>query len=460
MAADCDAPTARAQDALFVSQCSLQGLADHTASALAHATRHPALAQTRLPLPLPLPRLAGSAATPATWEHLSDFDLALRLIDFSGLRPVLAQRLGWTTRPRPHTLRPCLPLPAPRLADHQRLEPQPRPCATCATPATPTMPSASASRTASSPPKAACATSSPPSAHTPRPPAHVVTIPLDDERTVDVAVRVSQPPHRRLGHPDPPGRHHEPRGLAQGSRLSRWHAPRCRLPHALCLRPGLLLPAARPQTTHTAPARPKRRTRPIAAVPVTPWPAPRSASMPHPGIPRPAWSSTAAPIAPQTVPISPPPHHPTRKKRANSRYGYRSLPLQLADAQRRTSFVLLDHVSSPLPSERKTPPLPCCARSPPSIPPCTWTPPPVTPAWAMTPICAPPTSLGIKRVVDLRADATDKNTDTWVMRGYDDKGRPALPLWLCPSQQWLRTVSASATSGSAPRPVSPQRSPG
>jgi hypothetical protein len=33
---------------------------------------------------------------PAAWEHLSDFDLVLRLVDFTGLRPVLAQRLGWT----------------------------------------------------------------------------------------------------------------------------------------------------------------------------------------------------------------------------------------------------------------------------------------------------------------------------------------------------------------------------
>jgi len=34
---------------------------------------------------------------PAAWKFLSDFDLALRLIDFTGLRPVLAQRLGWTS---------------------------------------------------------------------------------------------------------------------------------------------------------------------------------------------------------------------------------------------------------------------------------------------------------------------------------------------------------------------------
>jgi hypothetical protein len=34
---------------------------------------------------------------PASWEHLSDFDLLLRLIDFSPLRDGLAQRLGWTS---------------------------------------------------------------------------------------------------------------------------------------------------------------------------------------------------------------------------------------------------------------------------------------------------------------------------------------------------------------------------
>jgi hypothetical protein len=31
------------------------------------------------------------------WEHLSDFDLVLRLVDFEGLRPLLASLLGWTS---------------------------------------------------------------------------------------------------------------------------------------------------------------------------------------------------------------------------------------------------------------------------------------------------------------------------------------------------------------------------
>jgi hypothetical protein len=32
-----------------------------------------------------------------SWEYLSPFDLVLRLVDFAPLRPVLAQRLGWTS---------------------------------------------------------------------------------------------------------------------------------------------------------------------------------------------------------------------------------------------------------------------------------------------------------------------------------------------------------------------------
>ncbi len=96
MAAKLTAVEARAQDSDFVSQCSLQGL------------------QERLPLcwstppdvpPSPKNRYRSQYVylgwqdllDPATWNELSDFDLVLRLVDFSGLRPVLAQRLGWTS---------------------------------------------------------------------------------------------------------------------------------------------------------------------------------------------------------------------------------------------------------------------------------------------------------------------------------------------------------------------------
>lgn len=84
----------RAQDAIFVAQCSRQGLRD------------------RLPLCWPTPpgtppspkgsyrsqyvyRGWDDLQDPTAWKQLSEFDLALRLVDFSGLRPVLAQLLGW-----------------------------------------------------------------------------------------------------------------------------------------------------------------------------------------------------------------------------------------------------------------------------------------------------------------------------------------------------------------------------
>lgn len=84
----------RAQDASFVSQCSLAGLRE------------------RLPLVWPTPPDTPASPKksyrswyvhlgwqdledPAVWQDLCGFDLLLRLVDFSGLRPVLAQLLGW-----------------------------------------------------------------------------------------------------------------------------------------------------------------------------------------------------------------------------------------------------------------------------------------------------------------------------------------------------------------------------
>jgi hypothetical protein len=87
----------RAQDSAFVQQCSLKQLCQQ--------------------LPLNWPTPAGLPASPKksyrsgyhypwgevcrdpeqmqAWLKLGNFDLALRLVDFSGLRPVLAQCLGW-----------------------------------------------------------------------------------------------------------------------------------------------------------------------------------------------------------------------------------------------------------------------------------------------------------------------------------------------------------------------------
>jgi hypothetical protein len=87
---------ARAQDVAFVTQCSLAGLRDQL----------PLLWPVPDDLP-PSPKRSYRShyvyhgwedlEDPANWEHLFEFDLLLRLIDFSPLRDVLAQRLGWTS---------------------------------------------------------------------------------------------------------------------------------------------------------------------------------------------------------------------------------------------------------------------------------------------------------------------------------------------------------------------------
>jgi hypothetical protein len=96
MSLELTAVEARAQDAAFVAACRLTGLAP------------------RLPLTWPTPADTPPAPKlhyrshyvylgwqdllmPAVRHDLSDFDWLLRLIDFTGLRPVLAQRLGWTS---------------------------------------------------------------------------------------------------------------------------------------------------------------------------------------------------------------------------------------------------------------------------------------------------------------------------------------------------------------------------
>lgn len=96
MAADRSAADQRAHDAAFLATCQWPTW------------------RARLPLRWPTPSTTppspkhayrsryvyqgcADLETPAAWEHLSEFDLLLRFIDFDGLRPVLAARLGWTS---------------------------------------------------------------------------------------------------------------------------------------------------------------------------------------------------------------------------------------------------------------------------------------------------------------------------------------------------------------------------
>ena len=86
----------RAQDRLFVTQCSLQGLRDRLPlcwPAPAHTPPSPKRAYRSAYIYLGWQDLQDASAC----QRYSDFDLLLRLVDCSALRPVLAQRLGWTS---------------------------------------------------------------------------------------------------------------------------------------------------------------------------------------------------------------------------------------------------------------------------------------------------------------------------------------------------------------------------
>lgn len=96
MAAKLTPPQTRARDAQFVRQCSLTGLAERLPLSWPTPADTPASPKRRYRSDY---RYLGwdDLLAPADWDELTDFDLLLRLINFDGLRPVLAQRLGWTS---------------------------------------------------------------------------------------------------------------------------------------------------------------------------------------------------------------------------------------------------------------------------------------------------------------------------------------------------------------------------
>jgi hypothetical protein len=104
MAAEPTPTQTRTHDPVFVRDCSLQGLRDRWPLRWPTPPDVPPSPKRsyRSHYAYPAPGLGPAAGweellDSAAWEHLSPFDLVLRLVDFSGLRPVLAQRLGWTS---------------------------------------------------------------------------------------------------------------------------------------------------------------------------------------------------------------------------------------------------------------------------------------------------------------------------------------------------------------------------
>jgi hypothetical protein len=424
MDADCAAPTARAHDALFVSQCSLSGL------------------QAKLPLLWPTPpetppspkhayrshyvyRGWADLLVPATWDTLSDFDLCLRLIDFSGLRPVLAQRLGWTSARgwmpfdplslfllQAWQITSCCSrtqalsnLRDPRYADYAtRFGFAPGVC-----------PSEGGLRYFLTSLGAHAETS-----------GHTVSVPLDDKRTVAVAVQdlndlIAQSVTMI----------HDAGLLSPEAWTTALVCPDGMIHDAACR-----MRCAFVQDSCYQPVNAQTHTRPCPAKQADP---PRRgcacdtaacAEICHHGTPRdPAArmvvysGSNQRPDNPNQ-PATPTPDQP---KQGKLRYGYRSLPLELADPIRRCSFVLLDHVCSA--PEREENPAAALLRQ-------------VSTAYPTLHLdttagdaglgyaayLRTAYDLGVKRVVDLRAQKSDHDKEGWASRGYDDKGRPICPF--------------------------------
>jgi hypothetical protein len=116
-----------------------------------------------------------------------------------------------------------------------------------------------------------------------------------------------------------------------------------------------------------------------------------------------------------------------QKKDGQPCYGYRSLPLLLADPNRRFHLTLLgDFLAA---SEREEVPGAALLLQLPLF----------YPDLRLDAVAGDAGlgyavflhtayTLGAKRVVDLRAHTTDKNRSEWPVRGYDDRGRPLCPF--------------------------------
>jgi hypothetical protein len=412
-------PQSRAQDNDFVRQCSFAGL------------------QSQLPLRWPTP--SGIPASPKkqyrsyyvylgytdlhdvlSWQHLSSFDLVLRLVDFSALRPVLAWLLGWTSArgqvpfdpvsmflfiswrivngwTRAQALRN---LQKPRYADY----------ALCFGFLNDDFPTEGGVR------YFLTALGSHADTH-----QETVTVQVDDTRTVDIAIQYLN--YLLAGAV----------ALLRDARLITAHTWQ----HALLCPDGMIHDAASRMrctsvqetcycpTSNTAPrpcpAQEKGKTgctcdtlsctRVCRYAPIR---DPEARTIYYAG------SNQSSGSNPNTA------LDPTTKKRGKLRYGYRSLTLQFADFIRRFSVVLLDDFrpANEREENRAAALLLLLAHFYPDLLVDTTA---GDAGFGFFAFLHTAYSLGIRRAVDLRADPGDSDKQQWTLRGYDDKGRPVCP---------------------------------
>jgi hypothetical protein len=421
MVAELNAAGARAQDEDFVSQCCLENL------------------QAHLPLLWPTPPHAPPSPKkqyrshycylgwhdllePGVWHYMSEFGLLLRLIDCNGLRPVLAQRLGWTSAQgqipfdpvsmfllhgwqttngwsRAQTLSN---LRNPRYADYvqrfgfdkDRL---------------PTEGGLRYFLTALGYHSDAD--------------GQTIALSLADEPETEVAVQhlndlIAQSVHliRDSGLLTPEAWHQAlvcPDGMLHeaASRL------RCASVQESCYQP------TRPDQSRPCPAKQKDKrgcdcdTSACAQMCHCSTPRDRSARFIfYAGSNQPTHNPNQA-----TKPS------PDQKIRGQRHYGYRSLPLQLADPQRRFSLVLMDDFR-PANQREDVPTAALLLQLSSFYPNLQLDTVAGDAGFGYDIILSTVYHLGARRCIDLRSHTTDQDKANWPLRGYDDKGRPICPF--------------------------------
>jgi len=410
----------RAQDSQFTSQCSLMGLQD------------------RLPLRWPTPsdippspkksyrsdytyQEEEDCQNAATWERLSDFDLILRLVDFSGLRPVLAYLLGWTSA-RGH--RPFDPISMFLLHGWQIINGWDR---------AETLKNLSDPRYADYARRFGFVDGDFPTEGGMRyflttlgrnsdADGETVEVQLDDGQRVQIAIQrlnlliaasvalireasILSPETWEQALVCPDGMIHD-----AASQM------RCISTQDGCYQP------TSPQAPRPCPAKDKGRRGcqcdTTACAQVCRHATPRDPQARY------IWytGSNQHDHSPNQS-TDPDKAH---KKSGEAHYGYRSLPLQLSDPSRRLSIVLLDDFL-PANQREENPAAALLLQLSSFYPDLNLDAVAGDAGLGYYAFLNATYQLGAKRVIDLRADSTDKDKILWPIRGYDDKGRPVCP---------------------------------
>ena len=421
-------PQTRAQDERFVQQCSFTGL--------------------RAQLPLCWPTLSGVPDSPkkryrsdyvhlgcddlndpGNWETLSNFDLVLRLVDFSPLRPVLAWLLGWTSArgkvpfdplsfflligwqtvhgwSRAQTLRN---IRLPRYADYA---------------------TSFGFRNQDYPTEGGVRYFLTTIGHHSAAHDDTVTVPVDGERAVEIAIQylnlivAGAMQLIREAHLLSPQAWQQAQVCPDGMIDDAASRMRCTSVQDSCYQP-LSTPRLRP-----CPAQDKGKRgcdcdtlRCVQACRHAPIRDPLARCVYYARTNQPAYSGpNAATDGSIAYADKRRPHN-----KGELRYGYKSLVLQLADPQRRFSAVLLDDFLSA--NQREENPAAALLLQLSLFYPDLAIEAAAGDAglgfFAFLHACH---MLGAKRVVDLRADPSDRDKALWTVRGYDDKGRPICPF--------------------------------